>query len=70
MQKLPILLLRRPEVFAIINTKNKNAAACGCYQHPQAYAGAISTYTTALSGRTAFVLYDNLFSLARVVLSL
>ena len=36
----------------IIDMKNKNAAAYGCYQHPQAYAGGDAP-TQRPSGRTA-----------------
>lgn len=40
-----ILQIRR--IPAIIDLKNKNAAACGRVQHPQACTGAETTYTMA-----------------------
>ena len=52
----------------IIDTKNKNAAAYGCYQHPQACTGENPTYTTAPRPYPHGILYDISLLLARVPL--
>ena len=63
-------LLQRSGGYSILWSEKQKCGSLRVGQHPQACAGAYTTYTTAI-GRTAWVLYDipALFTRGRVLLS-